>query len=107
MDNGYLVPANTKKSTLIMNFMRPQDAILAGAGLIITVGLLLIPGNGDNTLLTLLSCLPAIVCGILILPIPNYHNTLVALQSILRYYNERRNYIWRGWCIYDEFKDSK
>ena len=103
----YLVPANTKKSTLIMGFMRPIDLIIAGVGLAITIATLLIVSSSDNTLVMLLACLPAIIAGLLILPIPNYHNTLVAIQSILRYYRERRNYEWRGWCIYDEFKDDK
>lgn len=103
----FLVPANTKKSTLIMGFMRPIDLIIAGVGLAITIATLLIVSSSDNTFVMLLACLPAIIAGLLILPIPNYHNTLVAIQSILRYYRERRNYIWRGWCIYDEFKDDK
>lgn len=103
----YLVPANTKKSTLIMGFMRPIDLIIAGSGLAITIATLLIVSSSDNTFVMLLACLPAIIAGLLILPIPNYHNTLVAIQSILRFYRERRKYIWRGWCIYDEFKDDK
>lgn len=102
----FLVPANTKKSILIMGFMRRIDAFIGAIGLIATV-LLLLVSNNINTWETLLVCMPAIVAGILILPIPNYHNTMVALQSIFRYYNERRNYIWRGWCAYDEFKENK
>lgn len=107
MPEGYLIPANTKKSTLILGFMRIIDVIIASTGIVTTVLLLVIFENTDNTFVTLAVCLPAIICGLLILPIPNYHNTLVALQSILRYYNERRNYIWRGWCIYDEYKNDK
>lgn len=107
MEEGHLIPANTKKSTLILGFMRIIDVIIISVGIVITVLLLVILENTNNTLVTLAACLPAIICGLLVLPIPNYHNTLVALQSILRYYNERRNYIWRGWCIYDEFKDDK
>lgn len=103
----FLVPANTKKSTLIMGFMRPIDLIIVGVGLAITIATLLIVSSSDNTFVMLLACLPAIIAGLLILPIPNYHNTLVAIQSILRFYRERRKYIWRGWCIYDEFKDDK
>ena len=107
MEEGHLIPANTKKSTLIFGFMRIVDAVIIGTGVAITVILLVFIDNPNNTLITLAACLPAIICGLLVLPIPNYHNTLVAMQSIIRYYNERRNYIWRGWCIYDEFKDDK
>lgn len=103
---GSLVPANTKKSILIFGMLRPIDAIILGVGISISVILLLIFSNA-GTLITILSCIPMLVSLILVLPIPNYHNTLVALQSIIRYYNERRNYIWRGWCVYDEFKDNK
>lgn len=104
--NGFLVPANTKKSTLIFGFMRGIDAIIISVGIVVSViGLLLV--GSDNIWLLLLVCLPAIIAGVLILPIPNYHNTLVGIQSILSFYNERRNYIWRGWCVYDEYKDDK
>ena len=103
---GYLVPANTKKSLLIFNMMRPIDAIILGVGISISVILLLIFNNA-GTMPMLVSCIPMLIGLILVLPIPNYHNTLVALQSIIRFYNERRNYMWKGWCIYDEFKDNK
>ena len=106
--NSYLVPANTKKSTLIMGFLRPIDLIIFGVGIGFTVILLLIFGNMDsNTWLLLLACLPAAITGILVVPIASYHNVLVAIQSILRFYQMRRSYVWRGWCVYDEFKDDK
>lgn len=104
--NGALVPANTKKSMLIMGMLRPFDAMLLGIGISISVILLLIFNNA-GTLITIIACIPMIVCLILVMPIPNYHNTLVAIQSIMRFYQERRNYIWKGWCIYDEFKRDK
>ena len=90
--NGYLVPANAKRGTLIFNIFRPVDLIMfsVGAGL-------------SSTLVVILSCLPVGITGLLVVPIPNYHNVLCAIQSILRFYNERRNYIWRGWCFYGEF----
>ena len=103
---GSLVPANTKKSMLIFSILRPVDAIILGIGISISVFFLLILGN-SGTLLLLVACIPMLVSLILVLPIPNYHNTLVAIQSIIRFYNERRNYIWKGWCVYDEFKDGK
>lgn len=103
---GYLVPANTKKSMLILGMLRPIDAIILGAGISISVLLLMILNNA-STLWTILACVPMVIGLILVLPIPNYHNTLVALQSIIRFYNERRNYIWKGWCVYNEFKDNE
>ena len=104
-ENGYLVPANTKKSMLILGMLRPLDLGILVIGIVISVIMLLI-FNSAGTLLMILSCIPMVVGLILVLPIPNYHNTLVALQSVIRFYNERRNYVWKGWCVYDEYKDK-
>ena len=104
--NSYLVPANTKKSMLIMGMFRPIDVMILGTGIAISVLALLILQNASTWIL-IVACIPMLICLLLVLPIPNYHNTLVALQSIMRFYKERRKYIWRGWCIYDEFKNDK
>ena len=104
--NGYLVPANTKKAMLILGMLRPIDAMILGVGVGISIIFLLIFQNASTWVL-IVACLPMLISLILVLPIPNYHNTLVALQSIMRFYNEQRNYKWKGWCIYNGFKDSK
>ena len=106
MYNEFMIPANAKKSLLIFSILRPIDAIIFGTGVLISVILLLIFSNAGSLIL-LIACIPMLIGLILVLPIPNYHNTLVALQSIINYYNERRNYVWKGWCVYDEFKDNK
>lgn len=104
--NGYLVPANTKKALLIMGMLRPIDLfILIGGVGISVIGLLIF--SEVSTIITIICCIPMLISLILVMPIPNYHNTLVALQSIYRYYHERRKYIWKGWCIYNEFNDKK
>lgn len=100
--NGYLVPANAKKGTLILNVFRPFDIIMFGTGLGITL-LLLVIVSADNTLFVILSCLPAAITGLLVLPIPNYHNVLCVIQSVFKFFTERRNYYWKGWCFYEEF----
>lgn len=100
--NGYLVPANAKRGTLILNIFRPFDAIMFGTGMIVTL-LLLILVDSNDTIMILLSCLPVAITGLLVIPIPNYHNVLCALQSIFRFFMERRNYYWRGWCFYEKF----
>ena len=103
--NGYLGPANAKRGTLIFNMFRPIDLIMFGVGAGLSLLLLMIV-KSDSTVLVLLSCLPVGITGLLVVPIPNYHNVLCALQSVLRFYKERRNYIWRGWCFYDVLADN-
>ena len=100
--NGYLVPANAKRGTLIFNIFRPFDLILFGTGVVISLLALAIV-RSNNTLSILLACMPAGITGLLVVPIPNYHNVLCAMQSIIKFFTERRNYIWRGWCFYEKF----
>ena len=100
--NGYLVPANAKRGTLIFNIFRPFDLILFGTGVVISLLALAIV-RSSNTFAILLACMPAGITGLLVVPIPNYHNVLCAMQSIIKFFTERRNYIWRGWCFYGEF----
>lgn len=100
--NGYLVPANAKRGTLILNIFRPFDLIMFGTGVVVSLLMLAIV-HSDSTVMILISCLPAGITGLLVVPIPNYHNVLCAIQCIFRFYSERRNYIWRGWCFYEKF----
>lgn len=104
--NGYLVPANTKKGTLILNMFRPIDLIMFGVGAGVTLLLFMIIDT-NNTIGVLLACLPLGITGLLVVPIPNYHNVLCAMQSIIGFFAERRNYFWRGWCFYEKFGDKK
>lgn len=104
--NGYLVPANAKKGTLIFNIFRPFDLGLFVVGIVVTlIALTIVPST--NLVAVTIALLPAGICGLLVLPIPNYHNVLCALCSIYRFYTERRRYIWKGWCFYEQFKDEQ
>ena len=106
--NGSLVPTNTKKSTLILGMFRlVPDVIIAASGTVVSILLLVILSSFNVSPWILILCLlPMFVCVILVLPIPNYHNTLCAIQSILNFYQGRRKYIWRGWCLAHEYKDE-
>ena len=99
--NGYLVPANAKRGTLIFNIFRPVDLIMfsVGAGLSL---LLLMITQSSSTLVVILSCLPVGITGLLVVPIPNYHNVLGFLTSFINYITNRRQYFWKGWCVKDE-----
>ena len=102
-----LVPANTKRSTLILGMFRPvPDLVILVSGTIITVLMLAILSNQGMAML-ILSVMPMLLSVLLVLPIPQYHNTLCAIQSILHFYNGRKKYIWRGWCLRHEYEDKQ
>ena len=105
--NGSLVPANTKKSTLILGMFRlVPDVVIAASGTVVTILLLAILSNVGVTAM-IISLIPMLVCVVLVLPIPQYHNTLCAIQSILGFYQGRRKYIWRGWCNRIEYEKKQ
>ena len=101
-EKSYLVPSNAKKGMLIFNIFRPFDLIIFGTGIATSFIFLMIVST-SNIFFTILACLPGAICSLLVIPIPNYHNTLEALKSIYGYYTGRRKYIWKGWCIYERF----
>lgn len=104
--NGYLIPANAKKGTLIFNVFRPFDLYLFGGGIALSFFLLVILEN-SSVLLTTLALLPVAITGLLVFPFPNYHNVLCVIISIYKYYTGRRKYVWKGWCYNERFEDKK
>ena len=103
--NGYLIPANSKRGTLIFNVFRPIDLGIFSSGVAISLLLLAIVPS-TNVLLVTIALLPVCICGLLVVPVPNYHNVLCALGSIYNFYTERRRYVWKGWCFYEQYKDE-
>lgn len=102
----FLIPANTKKSMLIFGAFTAFDLILFAVGIGATLLMLVI--ISPNTLLTaIIDLLPALICGFLVLPIPNYHNIRIVIQELYRFYTTRQRFIWKGWCVNDEYGESK
>ena len=104
--NGYLIPANSKRGTLIFNIFRPIDLIIFGVGIAVSlIALAIVPST--NIVAVTIALLPVCICGLLVVPMPNYHNVLCAITSIYRFYTERRRYVWKGWCFYEQFKSNE
>lgn len=102
----YLIPANTKKSMLIFGLFTTFDLILFGVGIGVTILLLLIV-SPSSLLTAFIDLAPAVVCGFLVLPVPNYHNIRVVIQELYSFYTTRQKFIWKGWCVKDEYGESK
>lgn len=99
--NGYLIPANTKKSMLIFGLFTKFDLIMFGSGIGATLLLLMILPV-DKITFAIISLLPALVTGFLVMPVANYHNILNLIKSAVSFYMNQRKFKWKGWCIYDE-----
>lgn len=96
--NNYLIPANSKKSQLILGFFTPLDLILFSSGVGLTILLLMIIKTA-SMIEMLLILLPALVTGLLVTPVPYYHNVLQFIINVLEFIFNPRRYHWRGWCV--------
>ena len=97
MNNNYLIPANSKRSQLILGVFTMTDLIIFASGVGLTLILLLLIQSADIGIMILILC-PALVTGFLVIPLENYHNILQFIINIYTFYSNRRLYIWRGWC---------
>ena len=103
INGGYLIPANTKKGQLILGWFTLPDLILLGIGVLISLFLLLIVGT-DDTLGGIVCLIPGLICGFLVMPIPNYRNVKTFFKSMIQFYSGQRQYKWRGWCLNEQSK---
>ena len=98
MNKNYLIPANSKRSLLIFSVFTPFDLIMFAIGISMTLILLLVLPV-DKLLYAVIALAPGLITGFLVLPIPNYHNMLTIIKEAFRFFTQRRNFIWKGWCF--------
>lgn len=92
----YIMPANSKKSGLILGLFTPADLVVLSIGLPISVVLLLMFKNAGLFML-ILAIIPGLTAVLLVFPVPHYHNVMQLLINIFKYYTGRKKYEWRGW----------
>lgn len=99
---NYLIPANTKRGTLIFGLFRPIDLGIFGTGVIVSLLAILICQNMlSSTIITVLCIAPALISGILVAPVPYYHNVLNVLVEGYEFITTRQKLVWKGWCYLD------
>jgi len=96
--NNYLIPANSKKSMLIFGLFNTVDLWIFLSGIAATLLLLLILPV-EELVPAIIAIAPGLVCGFLVLPVPNYHNVRTFIKSAYRFFTTRQKFIWKGWCF--------
>ena len=104
--NSYLIPANSKKSMLYFGVFNTFDLIMFCSGVGISL-LLLVILPVDILWVAVVAILPGLICGFLVMPVPNYHNIRTIIGLAWEFYTTRQKYIWRGWCFFDGKADKK
>ena len=99
---NYLIPANTKRGTLIFGLFRPIDLGIFGTGVIVSLLAILICQNMlSSTIITVMCIAPALISGILVATVPYYHNVLNVLVEGYEFITTRQKLVWKGWCYLD------
>lgn len=102
--NGYLIPANTKKSKLIFGLFTKSDLILFLIGVGLSL-LLLVVLPIEQIVFAIIALIPGLTCAFLVLPVPNYYNMRTLIASAIGFFVNQRKFKWKGWCfINDEEK---
>lgn len=101
---NYLIPANSKKSMLIFGLFNTTDLIIFGCGIAATL-IMLLALSPSKIAFAIIDMLPVSITGLLVFPIPNYHNMLTVIQDIWAFYTTRQRFVWKGWCF--EHGESK
>lgn len=104
--NSFLIPANSKKSMLLFSAFTTMDLIIFGCGLGISF-LLLMFLPVDQFVFAIIAILPGLICGFLVIPIPNYHNVRTVIKNAWNFYTTRQRYIWKGWCFENGERNKK
>ena len=106
MDNSYLIPANSKKSMLKFGLFNTVDLIIFATGIGISLlAMMILPV--ESFWIAILAITPGLICGFLVIPVPNYHNIRTVIGNAWEFYTTRQKYIWKGWCLRDEERNEK
>ena len=104
--NEFLIPANSKKSMLYFGLFNKVDLIMFISGVCASLLLLTILPT-EKLLWAILALLPGVITGLLVIPIPNYHNIRTIIKIAYEFYTTRQKFIWKGWDFNGEDESSK
>lgn len=96
--NQYLIPANSKRSMLILGLFTPVDMIIVAIGGAITLVLLMVI-NAETLQDIGIILTPLLISAAMVSPVPNHRNVWNLTANIYGYFSKRRTYYWKGWCM--------
>ena len=97
----YIMPANSKKSRLILGMFTIKDIVVLSIGLPISA-ILLIAFKSLGFWMLVVGAIPGLTAVLLVMPVPHYHNVLQLIINIFTYYTGRKKYEWKGWTVTNE-----
>lgn len=103
---NYLIPANSKKSALILGLFKPADLVIISIGTIVSF-ILLLSLPIEQMTYTIIALLPVTLCAFLVFPVAYYHNVRTFIAIFFKFITSRQKFVWKGWCYIDAVKKFK
>ena len=104
--NHYLIPANSKRSMLILGLFEVIDLWIFGIGALITF-ILILTMDVETFKSIIIILTPAGISLLMVMPIPNHRNFWNFTANVYTYLSNQRTYKWRGWCVLDGEESGK
>ena len=106
MYGAFLIPANSKKSALILGLFKPLDLVILSIGVVISF-ILMLSLPIEQMTYTLIALFPGVFCVFLVFPLAYYHNVRTFIGIFIKFITSRQKYVWKGWCYKDEINKFK
>lgn len=103
---NFLIPANSKKSALILGLFKPADLVIISIGTLVSFILLLVLPI-EQMKYTIIALFPATLCAFLVFPVAYYHNVRTFIAIFIKFVTSRQKFVWKGWCYIDEANKYK
>ena len=103
-----MIPANSKRSALILGLFKPVDLWILGIGLGLSA-IFFVAFQGDTVFQMAMKLAPMALAILLVIPIPYRHNVGKLLLIIIEFYfiDTQKEFKWRGWCAKHEFGEKQ
>lgn len=106
MNNNYLIPANSKRSMLILGLFTPVDLIIFSTGAVLTV-ILMLTFHAETLSDVFMILTPLFISSAMVVPVPNHRNIWQLVANVYHYLSNRRTYFWRGWCMTNDEENKE
>ena len=58
----------------------------------------------DDPVFALVAIAPGLFAGFMVIPVAYYHNIRQLVTEMIKFFANRRRFLWKGWCFLDESK---
>ena len=61
----------------------------------------------DQVWFAVAAVMPSLIAGFLVLPVAYYHNIRQLVSEMIKYFVNRKKFVWKGWCFLNESEHAE